>query len=142
MGKLKKVSKKLADQDMFGHTIRLNFDRQGDTQNTLVGGVFSVVIRLAMAVYVFLNLKKMILMERNSNSSIRDLWEVNNETYWYKDMDLVLFYVARKQVERGMLWLDRPDLEKYLDIYYEQQYWDWYKAADDGRTIRKRIKAR
>ena len=140
MGKLKQAGKKIADQDMFGHTITLNFDKQGDTQNTMVGGVFSIVIRVAMVCYVFLNFKKMLLLEKNSNSSIKDLHEYNNQTYYYKSLDITVFYVLKKQLERGMVWLDRPDLDKYIDIYFEQQFLNWYLPVDGGRYTSKRIK--
>lgn len=65
MGKLKDAGKVISDQDMFGHTINLNFDKQGDTQNTIIGGCFSLFIRIAMTGYVLLNLKKMVFFESN-----------------------------------------------------------------------------
>ena len=55
--------------DMFGHTVHINFNKQGDTHNTTTGGFFSLFIKLAMTIYVFLNFKKLILSEGDSLSS-------------------------------------------------------------------------
>ena len=43
-------------QDFFGHTVTLNFDRNGDTHNTIIGGFFSMFIRIFITWYVYLNL--------------------------------------------------------------------------------------
>ena len=51
--------------DMFGHTINLNFDKQGDTHNTLIGGFGSFILKIAIFFYVCLNVKKMILNEQD-----------------------------------------------------------------------------
>ena len=42
----------------------------------------------------------------------------------------------------GALWLDHPEIERYVDIYFESVYLNWYKPEHDGRYDRKRIKAR
>lgn len=54
---------------MYGHTVNLNFDKKGDTHKTLIGGFFSLLIKIAMTVYVALNLKKLILSEGDSIGS-------------------------------------------------------------------------
>lgn len=36
------------------------------------------------------------------------------------------FWVLKKQKEGGPLWLNRPDLEKYIDIFVIQENADWY----------------
>jgi hypothetical protein len=51
------------DHDMYGHTININFDKKGDTHNTVIGGCFSLIIKISMLVYISLNLKKLILSE-------------------------------------------------------------------------------
>ena len=77
MTNCKKSSKALAEWDMFGHIIQLNFDKQGDSQQTVIGGFFSLIIRFAMTMYVLLNFKKMLFMENNSNNTIVDLQDID-----------------------------------------------------------------
>lgn len=54
---------------MFGHIVNLNFDNRGDSHNTVIGGVVSIIIKLFMVVYIFCLIKKMILSEGNDLSS-------------------------------------------------------------------------
>jgi len=52
---------------MFGHQVSLNFDQQGDSHQTPVGGFFSIFIKIAIWTYVFYNFKKMLLNESDTN---------------------------------------------------------------------------
>ena len=63
----KKLRKLVQGQDLFGHVINLNFDRQGDSHQTLIGGVFSLFVKTAMLVYVFTKFKQMFLYESDIN---------------------------------------------------------------------------
>ena len=40
------------DQDWFGHTISLNFEQNGDTYNTYIGGFVSFFLKLFLIYYV------------------------------------------------------------------------------------------
>jgi len=48
---------------MFGHVINLNFNRKGSSHNTIIGGIISILIKITIAIYVYLMLKKLILNE-------------------------------------------------------------------------------
>ena len=50
----------LKDHDMFGHSIVLNFDKNGDTHNTLIGGIISIMVKIGITVYIFLMSKKLV----------------------------------------------------------------------------------
>lgn len=50
-------------QDMFGHSIALNFMKEGDEVQTKIGGFFSIIIRVMMTIYVGLNLKKLFFRQ-------------------------------------------------------------------------------
>lgn len=65
----KVITNWLKDHDMFGHTVNFNFNKKGDTHNTVPGGFFSLIIKLAVAIYVFIKLKILILSEGDNNSS-------------------------------------------------------------------------
>jgi hypothetical protein len=47
---------------MFGHQIGFNFEGL-ETHNTAFGGCCSIFIKLAITVYVFLNVKKLLFAE-------------------------------------------------------------------------------
>lgn len=74
-----KITDWLKDQDFFGHSIALNFQKQGDTYNTTIGGFFSTIIRCAFAVYIYLIFKKMVLMEGDTNASVSSTLDLENE---------------------------------------------------------------
>ena len=59
----------ITDQDMYGHTINLNFNRKGSTYKTCLGGCCSFIINVLMFIYVVLNLKKLILVAENTYST-------------------------------------------------------------------------
>lgn len=55
----------LAKLDHFGHGVSLNYDKNGKSYNTPVGGLFSTLISLFLFGYTLALLKKMILFEGN-----------------------------------------------------------------------------
>ena len=57
---LKSINKKIKSHDLFGHQVTLNFNQNGDTHTTLVGGFFSIIIKAAMTVYIMINVIKLI----------------------------------------------------------------------------------
>ena len=71
---MKKFKSFVRSKDMFGHTINLNFNKQGYTHQTFVGGFFSFIIKIAMGTYIFMNFKKLLFYEDDSlNEEIQKL---------------------------------------------------------------------
>jgi len=64
MGK-NKLYNTVRDQDMFGHPVTLNFNRQGDTHNTFIGGLVSMFIKLL--IFGFLAYKSYVLVTLGDN---------------------------------------------------------------------------
>ena len=54
---------------MFGHPIQLNFNKEGTTKNSFIGGVISVCLKISMFVYVMINIKKLVLSEDDEYAS-------------------------------------------------------------------------
>ena len=79
---MKKFNDKLRSNDMFGHTINLNFNKEGDSHQTVLGGFFSIFIRIAMFIYVTMNIKKMLFHEDDSNFT--EVNTLNLNTYGEK----------------------------------------------------------
>ena len=97
MGRYSGIKDSIRDHDMFGHVINLNFNRSGPTHNTTIGGCTSILIKLAMSVYIFLNFKKLILKEDDSidlqyySVNLDELEPVN-----YNESDFMAFWVISK----------------------------------------------
>ena len=56
----KTLGNHVLDHDLFGHRIALNFNRGGDTHRTIVGGFFSIFIKIALTFYVFIKVVKLV----------------------------------------------------------------------------------
>ena len=94
---MKKFAKKVSEFDIFGHVINLNFQREGESHKTAIGGFFSFFIKLAMTLYVFFNLKKMILHEDDTNNieyNLEDLTKMGSITL--DSTDFSMFHIVRK----------------------------------------------
>ena len=57
---MKCVRKKIVNSDMFGHPVSLNFNKKGDTHNTLCGGMLSLFTRLFFLWYLFMRISVMV----------------------------------------------------------------------------------
>jgi len=119
MGKKRGV---LLDQDMFGHTVGLNFNRQGDFHSTYYTSIMTVLIRLAIAFYVIITVKKLVLKESDQNSSstipvkIKDMGPTD-----YMESGLKLFNVIDRQRGKpedgkSSLVLNSDELRYFLNI--------------------------
>ena len=62
MGKVKHVIK---NQDLFGYTVDLNFNKAGHSHNTIIGGVVSICLKLFLLVYVVYLFNKMLGFNEN-----------------------------------------------------------------------------
>ena len=60
---IKKTKKLVKSQDMFGHVINLNFNREGTSHKTIFGGIVSIILKVLLMIWVYLNFKKMLLYE-------------------------------------------------------------------------------
>ena len=63
-----RIKNLIEDHDMFGHEVNLNFNKAGYTHNTLIGGLFSVLIKIFMIGYIAILVKRMTLSEANDHS--------------------------------------------------------------------------
>ena len=133
----------IRDMDMFGHTITFNFDRKGETHNTIVGGSFSIIIRFFLTFYVAICFKRLIYHERDTITTtlmLEDL--VNSGGVDYMDLNMTIFWVLRKQDLKATAMAKKDDLLEYIDPYFVQESANWYKPANDGRFKSKRVEAR
>ena len=64
-----RFSKYLASHDGFGHEVKLNFNRNGASHKTAIGGLFSIFINMAVYYYVFTRFKILIMKEGDKRVS-------------------------------------------------------------------------
>ena len=64
---MKKIRNFLRDRDDFGHPVVLNFNRNGDTFTTVIGGCLSMLVNIIMV--LFFVYKSWVLIY-NQNDSI------------------------------------------------------------------------
>lgn len=131
------------ERDMFGHTITFNFDRKGETHNTIIGGFVSIIVKCLLTFYVTICFKRLIFHERDTITTTLMLKDVDQGNgVDYLDLNMTIFWVMRKQDVYAEAMVKKKDLHEYMDYYFLQQDADWYKPATDGRFVSKRIEAR
>ena len=65
----KTARRAIREHDMFGHVVNLNFDQRGDSHKTTCGGCGSLLLKGFLTLYIFLNIKKLIWKENDTNLS-------------------------------------------------------------------------
>ncbi len=123
---------------MFGHTVHINFNKQGDTHNTSPGGFFSLLIKFAIAVYVFINLKKLIHSEGDVLSS--SIFIVDNElglsAVAYIETKLILSPVIQK-VRDGEIKLHYDDeTKRYIELRFVQRVLNIEQGINEEYSLR------
>ena len=77
---------------MFGHTIKLNFNRQGASHKTYVGGCISLVLKLLILSFVVLKLIKLVHLDNATIGSTNTLLNLEDEgDKSLDDMSLLIF---------------------------------------------------
>ena len=62
----KNCRSKVKGYDMFGYQVQLNFNRQGESYKSTMGGFISIIFKAALAVFVYIRYMKMINLNDNS----------------------------------------------------------------------------
>ena len=77
---------------MFGHQIGFNFEGY-ETHNTTFGGFCSILIKIAISVYVFINIKKLIFAEDDTIRTEVFYMEMADEPpISHSDTDVLVFW--------------------------------------------------
>ena len=118
------ISKYITKQDGFGHVVQLNFNRNGAAHKTLIGGIFSILVNMAVYYYVFTRFKILFFREgdkRVSRAQEIDLAEIGEVDYF--DSSTLMFWVLRDSNKSlSTLKLDAKIGENDLDQYIEFSY--------------------
>ena len=88
MAVIKCVKNTIRNRDIFGHPVLLNFNKRGDTHNTVIGGCMSIFVIMFLLYYLGIHVKKMVLYEDDKISSKESSMtneESQNTVLNYKD---------------------------------------------------------
>lgn len=95
----KRFKKIIKSQDMFGHIVNLNFNKNGSEHTTFIGGFTSGIIKIFISFYVLILLQRTIWFEDNKNTStltVIDLIEEDRDVTMYNETNLVVFHRLSK----------------------------------------------
>jgi len=62
--------KSLRKHDMYGHLITMNFNQRGNRHKTLIGALFSLLVKFFIYVYIGLTFKTLLFVEADKNTTI------------------------------------------------------------------------
>lgn len=85
-------SKRLKYFDDLGHSVEINFNRQGTTVTTLWGSFISIVTRVIIYIYLYIKLRTMF--ENGNNSITENVIPMSRNEFGNKtmeEMELMLF---------------------------------------------------
>jgi hypothetical protein len=67
---LKKIQDKIKKTDIFGKRVNLNFDQQGETHRTSIGGIFSILLCIIIIVYGSIKMNVMLTHGADADMSM------------------------------------------------------------------------
>ena len=116
-----KLSSLIKKQDLFGHRILLNFNKKGSSYQSILGGSFSILIKLIILIYFGFLTNSLIAHENDNTQSItvpldtEALGNVNfNETY--VNPMLIVFNWKLKR------YLSKEEYSKYIKIIFTEYF--------------------
>ena len=63
--------------DMFGKEVNLNFDKKGEYHNTIIGGLFSILLRIIMIIYGSMRVNVMVNNLEDADMSMMQVIDPN-----------------------------------------------------------------
>ena len=66
------LRKKLIEHDEFGHPVALNFNKKGETHNTLLGGVATFLAKVILLVIVSEKMMELVTYSGNNITELND----------------------------------------------------------------------
>ena len=126
------ITKLIKGQDLFGLPVQLHFNNKGPYHRTILGGLFSILIKLFMAFYIYIMFKKMIYFEDNKLSTVTSsqdydkLGEVD-----MSEMDFDIFLLVQDRTHTQSYGIE--DLEGVLTPYALNYIYD----LENGNNIQE-----
>ena len=132
----------IKSQDYFGHTININFDKNGTSHQTYIGACLSILINLAIGYYVYSRFYMLIFHMEDVNFTNINVIDIDtNEDF--QDVDYIqdtnitilhnVYHQNPKKGQSGELNINDPEVAKYINISFGLLSTDWSKdgTAED-----------
>ena len=109
--------KSIKGWDMFGHEPKLNFDKESDTHSTVIGGIFSGLIKIFFAYYFFVNFSKLVFFGDDSINfypmeGLQESGAYDGSNY--TDLSMLVFWDVRKTRGEMQSELDLEEMSRYV----------------------------
>ena len=110
-------SSSIKSQDLFGHPVTLNFNQQGDTFATLLGGVVSVFIKVVLLVFLVSKVFIMISLGDNVYNMMETEASLeNSEAVTVGHTKFIFFFSLNDPLTWTQKKFNAEELSKYVDI--------------------------
>ena len=124
----------LKGQDLFGFPIEINFDKNGSSFNTGLGGIFSILIKATLIFYTFQKTSIMLKFDDDK----KEKYFQNNLNFTSEEVSMadtgVFPHVAILQNKRMFLNRGIP-LAKEIGAYKQYVKANFYKVTVDYNTF-------
>lgn len=135
-GLLQKLVRAIKAKDMFGYTIQFNLGKHntGNSHNTVIGGVFSIVIKSLFLSYVFVEFQTLINYERNQyvyTKSVMTREELG--TLWLRETKFVPFlYIENEELAHAKSVEEYMKiLNKHVKVSFKQKHYNYFHAPHE-----------
>ena len=126
-----KLSNFIKSFDIFGHPVTLNFNKQGDTHNTIIGGVVSIFIKVLLLMF-FVERSKTMLTQGDtkitSTEKLADMSLVNDVNLQDRN---ILPFIQFGDSTYGFNLVPVPkDYKKFIDFEIITSKYNKYNTSD------------
>jgi hypothetical protein len=109
----------------------------------LLGGVFSIILKVLMAIYILLKVNRLVYRLEATVTTTDALLKVDlHGEVAINDMHFNPFYPIHKQLSEQDPYVDDLEVSRFVDIYFEFMTVDWNKPKKGGRYTKIRIKSK
>ena len=93
----KQLKTYIKDLDLYGHPVELNFNKDGKTHKTILGGFVSIFVIAMYYFYIGTNVKKMLLRESDTVMfNINQVDELEANTLPINETEIITFFMLSK----------------------------------------------
>ena len=114
----------IVNQDMFGHTIALNFDQNGSDHKTFIGGVMSILIKIVLFAYIMTKAVIWLFVGDPKLNTLAYGIKLDEEPQTlFNETEVTVFHVLSNQIPGSsgsrMDVNDKTSYSRFLDMYYQ-----------------------
>ena len=97
MNPFKLLKVHIKNLDLYGHPVELNFNKDGNTHKTILGGFVSIFVLAMYYYYIGINVKKMLFRENDTVMfNINQVDESEVKTLSINETEIITFFMLSK----------------------------------------------